>query len=106
MSQGCAADHLPGSLLNWSFCHFPTLCWFCSFCRDLCPIPRDWWPQTVTGCGFCSPRQSMGVNQPHGSLGGVPPQSLVQSRKAGITSALASSTLNNEELVRGGVRWA
>ncbi|KAK2087680.1 Protein unc-13 A [Saguinus oedipus] len=27
--------------------------------------------------------------------------SLVQSRKAGITSALASSTLNNEELVRG-----
>ena len=28
-------------------------------------------------------------------------QSLVQSRKAGITSALASSTLNNEELVRG-----
>lgn len=41
-----------------------------------------------------------------------PPQSLVQSRKAGITSALASSTLNNEELVRGVpppplvVRWA
>lgn len=40
------------------------------------------------------------------------PQSLVQSRKAGITSALASSTLNNEELVCGapplpelGVNW-
>lgn len=30
------------------------------------------------------------------------PQSLVQSRKAGITSALASSTLNNEELVSVG----
>lgn len=30
------------------------------------------------------------------------PQSLVQSRKAGITSALASSTLNNEELVGAG----
>lgn len=34
------------------------------------------------------------------------PQSLVQSRKAGITSALASSTLNNEELVGAGVGWA
>lgn len=33
------------------------------------------------------------------------PQSLVQSRKAGITSALASSTLNNEELVGAGVVW-
>lgn len=33
------------------------------------------------------------------------PQSLVQSRKAGITSALASSTLNNEELVGAGVGW-
>lgn len=33
------------------------------------------------------------------------PQSLVQSRKAGITSALASSTLNNEELVGAGAGW-
>lgn len=33
------------------------------------------------------------------------PQSLVQSRKAGITSALASSTLNNEELVGAGLAW-
>lgn len=43
----------------------------------------------------------MGVNRPLYSLGDSLPQSLVQSRKAGITSALASSTLNNEELVRG-----
>lgn len=43
---------------------------------------------------------------PMTSLVSSRPQSLVQSRKAGITSALASSTLNNEELVRGVVRWA
>lgn len=37
------------------------------------------------------------------SLATFSPQSLVQSRKAGITSALASSTLNNEELVSRGL---
>lgn len=48
VSRGCGTAHLPGSSLNWSLCHFPILCWFCSCCCDLCPIPRDWWPQTVT----------------------------------------------------------
>lgn len=72
---------------------------------------------TGSGAGWGSVPAALQPLGPQSSAGETPPwsaasgscisflQSLVQSRKAGITSALASSTLNNEELVGAGLGW-